>query len=142
MLQSGIESYQVAQINSAAPGKLLLLTYNALISSLLQAKKLIHEKPQCFNGNPTWIERSHNHLSKAMVILTELIKALNFKQGEDIAKNLYVMYIHIYDLIIEADFNKETEFIDRALNLVIPLRDSFEEADKTWRKEVRRQKVG
>lgn len=140
--QAGIESYQSAQILSASRGKLVVLMYGALISSLVQAKKIIEEKPPVSNGDPTWVERSHRQLSKAIHILTELIKALNLKQGGDIAKNLHSLYRVVYELIVDADLTKQKEPIDTALNFLIPLRDAFEEADEEFRKEARRQKVG
>lgn len=142
MIQSAIDNYQFAQVRSASPGRLVVLTFNALISSLVQAKKLIEEKPQCTNGYPTWVEKSHNHLSKAMNIQIELIKGLNFKQGGELAKNLYSLYIYVYEQMIDADMKKEKEPVDTALNFLIPLRDAFDEADKEFRKEIRRQKAG
>lgn len=143
MLQeAGIEHYQSAQIQSASRGKLVVLMYGAIISSLAQAKKLIEEKPRCTNGDATWIERSHAHLSKALHVLTELIKALNFKEGGDIAKNLHSLYIYVYELIVDADLMKQKEPIDAALNFLIPLRDAFDEADKDFRKEKRRMMTG
>ena len=140
--QSYIEHYQSSHVRSASPGKLVVLMYNALISSLVQAKKFMEEKPPCTNGDPTWVEKSHKQLSKAMEILTELMKALNFKQGGDIAKNLYSLYMYIYELIVDADLQKTKEPVDKVLNFIIPLRDAFEEADKEFRKENRRQKAG
>lgn len=140
--QSYIEHYQSSQVTSSSPGKLVVLLYNALISSLVQAKNLIEEKTPCSNGDPTWVENSHKQLSKAVDILTELIKALNFKQGGDIAKNLYSLYMYIYELVVDADLQKTKEPVDKALNFLIPLRDAFEEADKEFRKENRRQKAG
>lgn len=142
MLQTGIENYQSSHVRSASPGKLVVLTYNALISSLVQTKKIIEEKAPQKNGDGAWIEKSHKQLSKAMEILTELIKALNFKQGGDIAKNLYSLYMYIYELVVEADVQKTTEPVDKSLNFLILLRDAFEEADKEFRKENRRQKAG
>ncbi|HOJ50451.1 MAG TPA: flagellar export chaperone FliS [Spirochaetota bacterium] len=114
--------YKETQILTASPGKLLLMLYDAAISSMEQALEFINEK-----GKYDVVNRN---LVKAQEIIGELLASLDFKVGGEFAKNMQSLYAYMIKRLIEGNLRKEAEPIKEVLKYMKELRESWEVAVK------------
>lgn len=130
---SGYQQYKQIDVGTASEGRLVVMLYDRMIRCLNQAKQEFNKRDNGNGEGQTWIERFHNNIIKVQEILGELINALNLKEGGEISKNLFTLYFYIFERLTEADLYKKTEEIDVALNLLIPLREAWEQAERDYR---------
>ncbi|MBW1960453.1 MAG: flagellar export chaperone FliS, partial [Deltaproteobacteria bacterium] len=97
---------------------LVVMCYNAAISNLKMAKTRLEEKKY---------EEKAKALKKFLEIIGELMAALNFEKGGDIAKNLNAIYAYIYRSVSQGDIRKDTKPFEEAIGILEELRDAWEE---------------
>lgn len=110
------ENYRRTQIETASPGRLLLMLYEGALKNLRLAQASIGAKK---------INQAHNHLIKAQEIVTELNLDLNMDAG-DIAKNLRNLYVYIHQRLVEANIKKDAEIIQEAIDLLSELKEAWD----------------
>jgi len=115
---SGYQVYQGNQINSAGPLGLVLLTHQALIKSLGQARLAI------INGD---IAAEADHISKAMEALIELSSSLNMEGGGDVARSLATLYVYMMNKLTEGLCSCSTDHVDEIIQLVQKLGEGWME---------------
>ena len=120
--------YQKTQINTSSEGKLIVMLYDGMIRYLKLTKEVIERKEN--NDGKTWIEDACNNLTKVQNILFYLVGCLNKREGGEIARNLNSIYWFLIDEITETNIEKNNEKIDLVLNLIVPLKEAWEEANK------------
>jgi len=86
MVNQGLNAYKTAKVKTASQGALILMLYDEAIRQIKIATDLIKEKSRA-------LDKVHNALVKAQDIVTELMVGLDFEKGQDIAKNLFNIYI-------------------------------------------------
>lgn len=111
--------YRATAVQTARPGKLLLMLYDGLVLSLKQAKQCIEEGVA---------SEAHHHLIKAQEIVTELMCTLNMDY--EIAHNLYQLYDYFKSRLIQANISKNAGIVEEVLSFVKELRDAWEEVVK------------
>ncbi len=109
--------YKETQILTASPGKLLIMLYDAAISSMEQACEMIEDKTQ--------YDKVNQLLIKSQEIIGELLSSLNFDVGGDLPKNLQSLYAYMIKKLMEANFKKEKDPISEVLKFMKDLRDSW-----------------
>lgn len=137
MVLPGYQQYKQIDVGTASQGRLVVMLYDKMIGCLNQAKLDFNKREQNNGEEQTWIERFHQSIVKVQRILSELINALNIKEGGEIAQNLFGIYYYIFEQLTEADLYKKTEGVDVALNLLIPLREAWGGAEKDYRHKAR-----
>jgi len=105
------------------------MLYEGMLRFLAQAKKSLEEK------EVGWQEEVNNNIIKTQNVLLELMAALNREKGGIIAENLLNLYTYIFDELTEANLSKEKEKVEKVLPMLIPLKEAWEEAEKTYRKK-------
>ena len=128
MYQNRIGAYRQSDVMTADPTTLVVMCYNAAISQLKMAKTKLMEKEY---------EEKGKALKKTLDILRELISALNFEKGGEIAKNLNAIYAYVYRRISQADIEKKPEAFDEVIGIFEELRDAWKKISEPTRVEPR-----
>lgn len=113
------EAYKNTAIETASPGKLLLMLYDGAIRNLDNARQAILDQDTV---------ASHKHLLKAQDIILELMCTLNMEY--DIAKNLYALYDFMYRHLVQANVKKDPEMVVEVRELLAELRATWDQAVK------------
>ncbi len=115
---SSTNAYTKVDVETASQGKLVVMLFNGAIKRAEEAKR------QMENGKN---EGVHNNLIRAQEIIAELRASLDMKHG-DIAKNLDRLYEYFQHLLIQANIKKADAPIDECIDLMIGMRDTWQEA--------------
>ena len=116
--------YNNNKVLTASPAELTLLLYEGAIKSCNIAMMGLEENN---------IQKTHDNIKKAQAIIEELQSTLNhsYKVAEDFDN----VYHYIYSLLTDANIHKDKETLERALNEIRGMRD-------TWKEVVRLNNEG
>lgn len=114
------QKYQMIQVESSSPEALVVVAYDLLLKLLYTSKERLQKKE---------IEKSHDALKKAQMLILQLAGALNVKVWEG-GKNLLLLYDYMLARLKEANLHKKVEPVDEIIPLVKDLRDTWQEAYK------------
>lgn len=117
MLANPYVKYKEITVNTATKEELTLMLYDGCIKFMNMAKIAIQEKN---------IQKSNENLLKAQAIITELDATLNM--DIEMSKDLHSLYEFSLDKLIDANLQKNTEFIDDVKSIITDLRDAWKEA--------------
>lgn len=113
------EQYKHSVVETASPGRLLLMLYDAAIRNLDGAKRALSERG---------VQGTHHLLVKTQDIIMELMSTLNMDY--DIAKNLFSLYEYLYSQLVKANVKKDAELVEEVHSFMLELRDTWQEAIK------------
>ncbi|MCF7802886.1 MAG: flagellar export chaperone FliS [Candidatus Marinimicrobia bacterium] len=108
--------YKRQEIQTASPGKIIVLLYDGAIKNLNAAEAAYEAKDY---------ERKSSAITKTQDIIVELMNALNFEQGGEIAERLQSLYTYVMRRLLDADIKKDLKAIDETRNILSELRESF-----------------
>jgi flagellar protein FliS len=120
-------AYRETEILSATPGRLVVLTFDGLLAALARARVGIAVQ---------------NHdvriagFDRARLMLGELLAALDYSRGGDIAKQLSGLYVFLLGELITLGVHPDVKKLDRIIGIVGELRDAFHQIADTKRREV------
>jgi flagellar protein FliS len=109
--------YRMTSIQTAGPGKLLIMLYDGLMVFLKQAKQAIEEKN---------LEQAHTCLVKSQDIITELMSTLNMDY--ELSDSLYKLYDYQRQQLIRANLEKDSAVIDEVIGFITELRQTWAQA--------------
>ncbi len=109
-------AYQKNAVMTASPAELTLMLYEGAIKFCNIAMVAIEKKDYA---------KANTNLQKAQRIITEFRATLDRKYPvwEDFER----MYQMIYTLLVEANIKKDTEILERALQYIREMRDTWKE---------------
>lgn len=113
--------YQKMQVNTASPGQLVLMLYDAGIRWAREGAAALKAKE---------MEQGHGLLIKAQEAVSELAGALNMEAGGAIAQNLAQLYDYMYRRLVDANVNKDPEAAEEVAELLTTLREAWEQVIK------------
>lgn len=113
------QQYRNSVVETASPGRLLLMLYDAAIRNLDTAHRAIEDQNT---------SQANDCLLKAQDILLELMSTLDMEY--EIAKQLLSLYDFMYRQLIEANVKKDVELVDGVHGFLVELRDTWQEAMK------------
>jgi len=113
------DNYKRATVETAAPGKLLLMLFDGAVRNIDNAKKAINDKD---------INNAHNLIVKTQNIILEFIASLNMEY--EISNNLFNLYEYLYYQLVQANAGKDIDKLDEVRGFLIEFRDTWEEAMK------------
>ncbi len=115
----GVGAYKETNVITADPKRLVILCYEGAISSLkiARAKYLTRE-----------YEAKGLAVQKAQDIISQLIEALDFEKGGEIAKNLNALYKYMQRRIAEGDLKRDLNVFDEVIRLLEDLLSAWQEA--------------
>ncbi|MDN5346738.1 MAG: flagellar secretion chaperone FliS [Clostridia bacterium] len=125
-------AYQEYQVQTLSQEKLVLMLYDGAIKFCSQALKALEQKDYA---------RTNNYLLRAQDILNELMVSLNREAGE-IADNLHRLYDFMYRWLVEANVKKSAKHIIDVRDILVGLRDAWEEATRRYHSHDYRTQPG
>jgi len=126
------KSYQQNQVQTLSQEKLVLMLYDGALSFCYQGLAAMEQKDYTAVSN---------NLGRAEDILSELMTTLNRDVG-DVAENLYKLYEFMHRHLVQANVKKSASMIDEVINLLQQLRDTWEEATRTYQTHDYRLRMG
>ena len=118
MYGNWINAYRATGVMTADPKRLVIMCYEGAIDSLKVAKQMFIAKDFEGKGRAT---------TKAQDIINELMQALDFEKGGEIAKNLDAIYNYISRRIIEADVKRDLSGLNEVIRILEGLKSAWEE---------------
>ncbi|MHC9541085.1 MAG: flagellar export chaperone FliS [Vulcanimicrobiota bacterium] len=115
--QNSVQSYQKMNIESARKEKLVSMLLEGAIRFILLARN---------RDTDVWAYRLN--ILKAESMILELVGSLNHDKGGEIATSLHRLYIYIVDKLSVALEEKRPEILEEILTLLVPLKDTWNEA--------------
>jgi len=112
-------NYKNSTVETASPGKLLLMLYNAAIRNLDSAIQSIADKD---------IQAAHKSIVRTQDIISEFMCTLNMDY--DISEKLLALYDYLHRRLVEANIHKDVEIIKEVRGFLVELRDAWQEAVK------------
>jgi len=109
-------NYKRMQVETASPGRLLLMLYEGALKNMRMAQECLAQKN---------MERAHNHLVKAQDIVMELNCTLNMDSGE-IAEKLRSLYVYIHKRLIDANLKKDAAIVQEVINVMSTLKEAWD----------------
>lgn len=117
--QEAISAYRRHQVQTASPGQLVVMLYDACIGHCKAAQEAIAAADR---------DRAARHLLKAQDIVAELMSALNVGAGGDFARRLLSLYEYMYRRLVHANVRKDAEAAREVEGLLAGLREAWAEA--------------
>jgi flagellar protein FliS len=112
------DRYLQDSINTASPGKLLLMLYDRLILDLMQGEEALRADER---------EAAHEKLTHAQEIVIELRVSLDLESWSG-APGLANVYGYVLTELIGANIAKDPDRVAVCRTLVEPLRDAWRDA--------------
>lgn len=121
--QNAYNQYRTAAVQTANPGKLLLMLFDGLVVALKQAKTSVEKSDH---------QESNRLLMKGQDILSELMATLNMDY--EISASLYSLYDYLRQRLMQANISKDVAVIEEVLGFAIELRSTWADAVKATTK--------
>lgn len=123
--------YLKTQIETASQPQLLVMIFDAAVKKLRIARQAVEKRE---------IEKAHIELIKVQKIFTELMVALDFEKGGDLAHQLWRLYDFIYHHLVQANIKQDAPMIDEVLPIVENLREGWTQAVGKFLSETENRK--
>lgn len=117
-----LSSYKTVSVDTASPGKLILMLFDGALRFLGAAEDGFHLQDPRERQ-----ETIHNNLMKAQNIVSELQRCLNFRQGADFAINMFRLYDFMNAQLMEANVKKDARNIQTVVRLLGEIRDAWDQ---------------
>jgi flagellar secretion chaperone FliS len=118
MRGTGIDAYRKTDVMTADSSRVILMCYEDAIRSLKDVKEFYAE------GR---FEAKGKALQRTLDIISGLERALDFKQGGEIAENLGALYNFLQRHLLMADLHRDLGAIDRAITMLEELEEAWKE---------------
>ncbi len=112
-------AYQETRVLSASPQRLVPLLYEHLLVNIKRGAACVRR------GD---IPGKHSSLTRASDIVTELLSALDFEAGGELAQRLASLYAFWATELSKANRHLDAERLDRIAEMVASLHEAWEEA--------------
>lgn len=122
----GYNQYRENSVYTASPEELTLMLYNGLVKFIMKAQHALSKND---------IEGTNENIQKAEDIIVELMSSLDKKY--EIAVSLELLYDYMMRRLVEANMKKSSEILDEMLEFAKDLRDTWEQAIKLARKQMK-----
>ena len=116
MPRNAADKYQVHQIMTASPARLVAMLYDKAISCLNEAIRAIE------TGD---VEARWKANTRAIEIVNHLLTTLDMEKGGDISKNLDQLYRFMLARLPEVDMKNNPDLAREMIGLLDPLRKAW-----------------
>jgi flagellar protein FliS len=110
-------AYRDREIQSASPGRLVVLVFDAALANLFRARRAIQ------TGN---VDERVTSVGKARDAIMELYVTLNVEQGGVLARNLQSIYAFVLSELVDVARRPELARLESLTKIVTELRSAFE----------------
>jgi flagellar secretion chaperone FliS len=119
------QAYKKASVTTKDQGTLILMLYDGTIRYLKIAVRKMQQKD---------LEATHNAISRAKAIISELMTSLNTDQSGRVGASLKSLYVYMYNRLIDANIQKNPDYVEEVCELMDELREG-------WRAVVNQKKM-
>lgn len=116
MNRSIAASYRESEILTAPPGRLLIITYDALLASMARARVGLELQNR---------EVVHSGLDRSRALLGELLATLDRNAGSDLADRLAALYVFLLGELDGISLRGDAARLARHIGIVRELRDAY-----------------
>jgi flagellar protein FliS len=109
-------TYRGSDILSATPGRLLIITYDGLITAMTRLRLAIGA------GNEDLV---HSSAELSRALLGELLVTLDREAGGEIATDLARLYTFVFGELNALALSRDVPRLDRNIALIREIRDAF-----------------
>jgi len=113
------DQYLNVNFTTASPARLVVMTYDAAIRSLKEARRGIRENDY---------QRRVRNFDLSVALIGELRKSLNKERGGEIADKLDALYQYFTRELLMANVTNDADRIEPIINIMVELRASWEKA--------------
>jgi flagellar secretion chaperone FliS len=113
-----IKNYQKTNVETADNLKLVIMCYDVAIRDLEDAKKL-HESRS--------MDAAYQKIHHAQNIITELLIALDYERGGEIAQNLSRLYNFVVRQLVGINSRQDTAMYDHLIHILSELKSAWEQ---------------
>lgn len=124
-----VHSYSQVQVNTADPGKRVVMMYDGILKNLRIAKANLDDV------NAENIQIIHNALQLTQKLILELQLALDHENGGELAATLEGLYAFWLEQLSDINLKKEPGTIDDIITMVRELRNTWQQAVTDARKQ-------
>lgn len=117
--QNMAQQYNRNKVLTASPAELTLLLYEGAIKFCNIAAVAIEKND---------MQKAHNNIVKAEHIIEEFQATLNHKYP--VAEDFDKLYRYIYGLLVEANIKKDKDILEKAIEELRGMRDTWKEVMK------------
>lgn len=117
------DKYKQTEINTANQGTLIVMLYDGAIKFLNIARESM--------ASPKTYDKANENILKAQDIITELMLSLNMDEKNEIAQNLFSLYMYFKKRLLEANIQKSAEIIDEVVRFLKELREAWNKISAT-----------
>lgn len=112
----GNNAYKKAAVTTKDQGTLIIMLYDGAIRFLKTAIIKLEKND---------LEASHNFIVKSKNIISELMVSLKVDETNKIAKDLQSLYTYMFNRLIDANIQKNVDYLREVLDLMEELRDGW-----------------
>jgi len=116
------KSYKAQSVQTASPGKLVLMLFDGYLRFTSSAKHAWNEIDMIKKN-----EGINNNLIKAQNIVTELQSSLDMSVPGDLPGTLYRLYDYVLSNLQQANLTKNLQKVEEADKVISELRDAWAE---------------
>ncbi len=113
--------YQQIEMETVPKLTLVIMCYKRIIELLQDAIDYIKKGKY---------DKKSEALSKAISIITELISALDFEKGKQIAYALNNIYLYCLNTIMEADTKNRADLLEGLIPILEEIKDAWEQISR------------
>lgn len=124
MRRQAYQAYRNQSVATASPGELTLMLYEGCLKHIRLSKSALEMERR---------EEKNVHLQKAQQIIQELMVTLN--PDVAISASMMPMYDYMYQRLIEANIQSDSEILTEVEGYVTEFRDAWKEVIHTHRKQ-------
>ncbi len=124
-MNNPLSAYRETRVRTASPGQIILMLYAEAVKSCDGAASLIE---QGIREHPENIEQVNKAITRAQDVVTELMAALDFEAGGEIARNLFSLYVFFNKELMEGNIAKDAKRIRAVRTMLDELRMAWTEA--------------
>lgn len=122
MIANPLQSYKTISLQTAPPGRLVLMLYEGAIKFLEKAL-LGMEVDDPLEMNQT----VHNNITRAQDIINELNNTLDMDQGGKLAVVLRDLYVYMDSKLYQSNIRKDREGIQEVIDRLTTLQEGWSE---------------
>ncbi len=126
-MQTQMKMYEEIEKNTVPKLSLVIMCYEKITELLNEAIEHIRNEKY---------DKKSQALSRAVDIITELMGALDFKRGKQIAYGLNNIYLYSLNTIMLADSNNRTDLIEHVKKLFDEIKDAWVQISKKGAKDI------
>ena len=127
-----LQAYQRNQLTTTDSGTVLLMLYQGAIDSVNRARQSMEQGDMAEKGK---------HILRANDIVSQFMASLDYDIGGELAQNLEGLYRYMLDQMLLANVKNDPKPLEVVANLLITLKQGWEEAVATQRKKVAQGQV-